>query len=246
MCTWLAVSRAGFYEWRSRPASATAKRRVRLSEQIARVFAASRQTYGHRRVHAALARLGVRCSLELVRHLMRAAGLQPCQPRPFRVTTVADADAPAVPDRVQRQFMAAAPGRRLVGDITYIATWEGFVYLATVIDCCTKMVIGWALDTHMRTDLVTRAIDMAAGNITIAPGAVFHSDRGTQGGFQRSSQHLDDGGVLWRRGGSVRRRAGVSRLVADGSGRRIGRCGRRCVRRGGRSRRVRCSVRSGG
>jgi putative transposase len=196
MCTWLAVSRAGFYEWRSRPASATAERRARLAEQIAAVFAASRQTYGHRRVHAALARQGVRCGAELVRQLMRAAGLRPCQPRPFRVTTVADADAPAVPDRVRRQFTAAEPGRRLVGDITYIPTWQGFVYLATVIDCATKMVVGWALDTHMRTDLVTRAIDMAAGNIAIAPGAVFHSDRGAQYTSRQFRQHLRSHGIL--------------------------------------------------
>jgi len=139
-----------------------------------------RRLAGHRRVHAALARQGVSCSLELVRHLMRVAGLVPCQRRPWRVTTLRDASAAAVPDRVQREFTALAPGRRLVGDITYIHTWQGFVYLATVIDCCTKKVVGSSIDTRMRTELVVKAIDMAATTTALAPGAVFHSDRGAQ------------------------------------------------------------------
>jgi transposase InsO family protein len=196
MCGWLHVSRAGFYEWRNRPASATAERRARLTEHIRAVFDGSRQTYGHRRVHAALGRAGVPCSLELVRHLMRAAGLRPCQPRPFRTTTVAAVDATVVPDRVRREFTAPGPGQRLVGDITYIRTWEGFAYLATVIDCCTKMVVGWAFDTHMRAELVTRAIDMAAGNIGLAPGAVFHSDRGCQYTSDEFRRHLKARGIL--------------------------------------------------
>lgn len=196
MCLWLGVSSSGFYEWRSRPASAAARRREELTARIRAVFDASRETYGHRRVHAALARQGVSCSPELVRHLMRAAGLVPCQRRPWRVTTQPDPAAVAVPDRVQREFTAPAPGQRLVGDITYIHTWEGFLYLATVIDCCTKRVIGWSLDTRMRTELVIKAIDMAAATVPLAPGAVFHSDRGAQYTSAEYRTHLTSLDIL--------------------------------------------------
>ena len=213
MCKWLGVSSSGFYEWRARPASAAARRREELTVRIRAVFDGSRETYGHRRVHAALARQGVSCSLELVRHLMRVAGLVPCQRRPWRVTTLRDASAAAVPDRVQREFTALAPGRRLVGDITYIHTWQGFVYLATVIDCCTKKVVGSSIDTRMRTELVVKAIDMAATTTALAPGAVFHSDRGAQGGFNRSSQHLHDHGGVF--GGTSSAIGGSSASTGD-------------------------------
>jgi putative transposase len=180
MCQWLTVSRSGFYEWRNRPESATLVRRKMLAELIEQIFDKSHGTYGYRRVHAALARRGVRVSPELVRALMRRLGLVACQPRPWRRTTIADPAAPATPDLVGRDFTAAAPGTKLVGDITYIPTWEGWLYLATVIDCYSKKVIGWALADHMKTSLVRHAITMAitAGGITAE--CIFHSDRGTQ------------------------------------------------------------------
>src|SRR5665811_2340415 len=94
-----------------------------------------------------------------------------------RVTTVQDEAAkPSIVDHVKRDFTATAPGTKLVGDITYIRTWAGWLYLATVIDCHSKAVIGWAMADHMRTDLICDAITMAAGNVDLAPGAVFHSD----------------------------------------------------------------------
>ena len=125
MCRWLGVSTSGFYEWRDRPASATARRRERLAALIQWIYDDSDGTYGHRRVHAALVRQGERCSPELVRAIMRELGLVPCQPRPFRpATTVAGGAVPA-PDLVGRDFSADAPGTKLVGDITYIPTWQG-------------------------------------------------------------------------------------------------------------------------
>jgi putative transposase len=180
MCRWAAVSRAGFYEWRDRPASATAERRAVLVQQIREVFADSDETYGYRRVWHELARQGVECGPELVRAIMRAEGLIACQPRPWRQTTIPDADPPATPDLVERDFTADTPGVKLVGDITYIPTWQGFVYLATVIDCHTKMVAGYAIADHMRASLVCDAITMAANRISLAPQAIFHSDRGCQ------------------------------------------------------------------
>ena len=194
MCEWLGVSTSGFYEWRDRPASATARRRERLAALIQWIYDDSDETYGHRRIHAALVRQGERCSPELVRAIMRELGLVPCQPRPFRpATTVAGGAVPA-PDLVGRDFSADAPGTKLVGDITYIPTWQGWLYLASVIDCCTKECIGYALADHMRADLVIDALQMAARNHTLADGAIFHSDRGTQytcEAFARAAAELD-------------------------------------------------------
>ncbi|WP_248863394.1 IS3 family transposase [Streptomyces halobius] len=195
MCAWAQVSRSGFYHWRSRPSSATAQRREELKAVIRQIFTDSGETYGYRRVHAALQRMNVQAGPELVRALMRDLGLVPCQPRPWRITTIADEAAPRVPDLMGRDFTAGEPGQKLVSDITYIHTWAGFLYLATVIDCHTKAVVGWAMADHMKTALVTDALDMAPRNIDLADGCIFHSDRGSQGGFNRSSQHLHGGGA---------------------------------------------------
>lgn len=181
MCVWLEVSTSGFYEWRGRPTSATAQRRQRLTALIRAIFEESDSTYGYRRVHAALARQGERCGPELVRDIMRELGLVPCQPRPWRPTTTQPGDgAEAVPDLVGRDFSANAPGRKLVGDITYLPTWQGFAYLATVLDCCTKECIGYAIAEHMRAELVIDALRMAARNYDLEPKAIFHTDRGSQ------------------------------------------------------------------
>jgi transposase InsO family protein len=180
MCALLEVSRSGFYEWKTRPASATATRRDELKLLIAESFAGSDGTYGYRRVHADLAAWGVHCGPELVRCLLRELGLQPCQPRPWRFSlTDNDGHTDHLPDLVNRDFTAAAPSQKMVADITYIDTWQGWVYLATVIDCHTKAVIGWAMDDHYRTPLIETAIEMAARNHKLAAGAVFHSDRGS-------------------------------------------------------------------
>jgi len=179
MCRWAGVSASGFFHWRTRPASAQARRHAQLGALVAWSFQRSRGTYGYRRVHADLMRRGVTVGEDLVRDLMRELDLVACQPRPFRVTTIAGADG-GTPDLLQRNFTATAPGHKLVGDITYIHTWAGFGYLATVIDCYSKAVIGWAVADHMRTDLVIDALAMARRNHTTEPDCIFHSDRGTQ------------------------------------------------------------------
>ncbi len=180
MCDWIRVSTSGYYEWAHRPASGAAQRRERLKLLVKQIFVDSRETYGHRRVHAQLVRWGEHAGLELVRGLMRELGLWPCQPRPYRFTTVADpVGAAGTPDLVGRNFTADAPGRKLVGDITYVPTWQGWLYLATVIDCHTKAVIGWSMADHLKTSLVADAFNAAAGTVPVCD-AVFHSDRGTQ------------------------------------------------------------------
>jgi putative transposase len=180
MCAWLEVSRSGFYDWRSRPQSATARRRELLKIKIKALFGANNSEYGYRRIHAELVRGGEQASGELVRRLMRELGLEPCQPKPRRrsLTQQAAAAGP-IPDLVSRDFTAQKPGEKMVGDITYIPTWQGWLYLATVIDCATRKIVGWAMDDHYRTPLITKAIRMAARNISLPDGAIFHSDRGS-------------------------------------------------------------------
>ncbi|WP_246421853.1 IS3 family transposase [Nocardiopsis mwathae] len=198
MCSRLDVSRSGYYEWRARPESATHQRREHLKLLIEKAFDDSEGTYGHRRVHAQLQRWDVQAGPELVRLLMRQMGLEPCQPRPAR-GCLTDPDGTAdIPDLVQRDFTAPAPGMKLVGDVTYIPTWEGGLYLATVIDCCTKEVIGYAMGDHYRTPLIIQALKNAQRNGKVSAGAIFHSDRGSnytsrgfgeflaEHGFQRS------------------------------------------------------------
>lgn len=172
------------------PLSATAGRRERLKVMIQAVFAANHETYGYRRIHAVLARSGEEVSPELVRQLMRQLGLTPVQPRPWRPVTTLAGDPGAVPDLVRRDFTAARPGAKLVGDITYIPTWEGFLYLATVIDCHSKMVVGWAMADHFKTSLIVAALDSAAGNISFEKGCIFHSDRGSNYMSAEFDRHL--------------------------------------------------------
>jgi len=195
MCRWLNVSRSGFYEWRGRSESATAHRREEIKAWVLFFFAESDETYGYRRIHADLVDQGVQAGPELVRSCMRELGLEPCQPRPWRFSlTEGDGRGHSIPDLVQRDFTAETPGLKTVGDITYIETWEGWVYLATVIDCHTKAVIGWAMDDNYKTPLIEKAIEMAARHHNLTDQAIFHSDRGSNGGFNWSSQHLVTGG----------------------------------------------------
>jgi transposase-like protein len=189
------VSRSGFYEWRDKPESETAKRRGIIALAVRKSFGESDGTYGYRRVHADLAAWGVAAGPELVRSVMRELDLVPCQPRPWRFSlTEGDGQEHAIPDLVNRDFTAGAPGEKMVGDITYISTWAGWVYLATVIDCYTKAVIGWAIDDNYKTPLIQRAIEMAARNHSLAAKAIFHTDRGsnyTSGDFARTLKKLD-------------------------------------------------------
>jgi putative transposase len=198
MCRLLRVPRSSCCAWRGKAETATAARRRELAVQVRRVFGEGRGAYGCRRVAAQLNRDGHRCSVGLVADLMRELGLRACQPRAYKRTTVPGEQPVSSPDLIGRDFTAAVPGQRLVGDITYVKTGEGWLYLATVIDLSSRKVAGWALADHMRTSLVTGALDMAITHGHVQPGAIFHSDKGAQGGFNWSSQHLDL--EVWRYG----------------------------------------------
>jgi len=181
MCEWLNVSRSGYYNWKNRQPSAMTRRRELLEIEVRSVFEYSDGTYGYRRVHAELARRGTAVDPDTVRRIMRDLDLVPCQPRPWRPVTTIAGDVGNLPDLVHRDFTADAPATKLVGDITYIRTWEGWLYLATVLDCFSKKVVGYAMADHMRTELISDALRMAAHNVPFRPGVtIFHSDRGSQ------------------------------------------------------------------
>src|SRR5215204_4197371 len=177
----------------------------RLLERIERVHAANYHCYGYRRTWLALKREGVEVGRDRVKRLMRANRIAGAKRRgkPWR-TTIADPAAARRPDLVQRDFSAPAPDRLWVADFTYLRCWEGLVFFAFVIDVFSRRIVGWQLAAHMRTDLVLDALRMA---VCTRPrhGAdvklIHHSDRGSQGGFNWSSQHLDLGGVDGQAGG---------------------------------------------
>lgn len=180
MCTWLGVSESGFYDWVKRPASATAKRRRKLGRLIRAIFVRHHGRYGYRRVHAELRRAGQYCDPQTVRSIMAELGLEACQPRASRrQTTKASREQVTIPDLVGRDFTATAPGATMVGDITYVRTGQGWLYLALVIDCYSRAIIGWAMADHYRTELISDAIRMAARHIKLPTEAIFHSDRGS-------------------------------------------------------------------
>jgi putative transposase len=180
MCLMLAVPRSSFYAWRNRAQTPTAVRRKELACQVSAAFEAGRGAYGCRRIAAALNRDGIAVSVGTVADLMRELGLKACQPTGYKRTTVAGEEPVCSADLIDRDFTAERPGERLVGDITYLRTGEGWLYLATVIDLCTRMVVGWQLTDHMRTSLIVDALAMARGAGHVRPGTIFHSDRGAQ------------------------------------------------------------------
>jgi transposase InsO family protein len=180
LCRVLRVARSAYYAWAGRGVSARARADEELTAQITAVHARSRRTYGAPRVHAALRAQGVRCARKRVARLMRAAGRAGCQRRRRGRTTVADpAHAPA-PNLVARDFTALAPDRLWLGDITYLPTREGWLYLAVLLDAHSRRVVGWAMADHLRTELALDALLMALGARRPQPGLVHHTDRGCQ------------------------------------------------------------------
>ena len=179
MCRVLGVSPGGYYAQLKRPPSARATADAELSARIVEIHHCSRQTYGAPRIHAELKEQGIRVGCKRVARLMRAAGLKGVSRRNWIITTVRDHHARPAPDLVERNFAAAAPNRLWVADITYIPTWAGFLYLAVVLDVFSRRIVGWAMETCLRTELVLKALDMALGQRRPA-GLIHHSDQGSQ------------------------------------------------------------------
>jgi putative transposase len=171
--------RSGYYAWQSRPLSARAQADRELLEQIRRIHDRSRGTYGAPRIHAELAAEGVHIGRKRVARLMQAAGLAGVSRRAFVTTTRRDPTARPAPDLVQRTFTVDGPDRLWVADITYIATWAGFLFLAVVLDAWSRRVVGWAMAGHLRTELVLDALNMAIGQRRPTQ-VIHHSDQGCQ------------------------------------------------------------------
>jgi transposase InsO family protein len=181
-CELLEVSRAAYYAHHGAKPSRRARDDVALLEAITTIWDESKGTYGAPRVHAELAATDWRCSRKRVARLMRGAGLAGKTPKRWRTTTVPDPAATLPEDLIGREFACAATDldSRWCGDITYIPTWEGWLYLATVIDLGSRRVVGWATADHLRTDLVEQALRNAITQRQPKPGVIFHSDRGCQ------------------------------------------------------------------
>jgi putative transposase len=190
LCRVLEVSRSGFHAWAARRPSARAVEDARLTRRIREIHAANRQVYGSPRIHAELVLAdGERIGRKRVERLMRQAAISGLIRRRRGRTTIRVPGVRFCEDLVDRAFAAAAPNRIWVADITYLRTWQGWLYLVAVQDLYSRRIVGWSMADHMRTELVTDALEMALANRRPAPGLIWHSDQGSQGGFTRSSQH---------------------------------------------------------
>ncbi len=198
LCRLLHVSRSGFYAWLSRPPSPRAVADGVLTVQIRRAFDDNRKVYGAPRIHAELAEAGVHVGRKRVARLMRAADLVGChrRKRSFSITRQ-DPQADAAPDRVDRRFVATAPNQLWVADVTYVPTVQGWLYLACVTDVFSRLVIGWSMASHRKTDLVVDAVTMAVhrrGRHVV--GVIHHSDRGGEYSSHALERELRRHGAL--------------------------------------------------
>ena len=196
MCKRLDVSRSGFYAWAGRPPPARARRDQQLAVNIAAIHAQSRGTYGSPSIRDELVKAGEPVGKKRVARLMRDQGLSGKPPRRFVRTTDSAHHLPVAKNLVQRHFEAEGPNRLWVADISYIATWEGFLYLAVVLDVFSRRVVGWAVADHMRTELPLEALAMALRDRRPPPGLVHHSDRGSQYASHDYQAALKQGAML--------------------------------------------------
>ena len=179
MCRVLEVSASGYYAWRRRMMSVRAREDEQLQQRIRTIHLLSRQTYGVPRIHAELQEEGTRVGRKRVARLMKAAALRGVSRRKSTVTTRRDRSARPAPDLVDRKFIADGPNTLWVADITYVPTWAGFLYLSVVLDVWSRKIVGWAMATHLRTSLVTSALNMAIEQRRPAD-VIHHSDQGCQ------------------------------------------------------------------
>jgi len=195
ICGVLAVSVSCFLAWRNRPPSARHQRDAALAPQIVASHAASRETYGAARIHADLREAGEMLGRKRVARLMGELGIAGASGRRRIRTTDSHHDNPVAENLLQRDFTATAPNQRWVTDITAITTDEGTLYLSAIEDLFSRKVVGWAMDAHMETSLIVRALDMAIGNRQPDAGLLHHSDRGCQYTSGDYRQHLAANGI---------------------------------------------------
>ena len=181
MCRVLGVTRSGFYEWRKRPKSERAVRHQDLAEKATRSFHLSGRTYGSPRIQQDLEEQGERWNVKTIAKTMKETGLYALRGRRFRPqTTQSDHDYPIAPNRLEQEFVATGPDKVWVADITYVATREGWLYLAAILDVWSRKIVGWSMANHLRARLVCDALRMSIAGRRPAAGLIHHSDQGVQ------------------------------------------------------------------
>jgi putative transposase len=196
LCRALGVSRSGYYAWSQRPPSAHAVADSKLVPIIRACYAQSRATYGSPRVHRDLVALSHRVSRKRVARLMRKEGLSARPARRWRATTDSRHSLTVAPNVVARKFNAEGPNKVWVTDMTYVWTWEGWLFLSAIIDVFSRRVVGWAIADHLRTELPLEALGMALGIRQPERGLVHHSDRGCQYASETYRSELDARGIV--------------------------------------------------
>lgn len=196
MCRMLDVSRQGYYDWVDRPSGTRQRRREVLTDRIRQVHEQSHGTYGSPRIHAELVEQKIDVCVNTVAHWMKRAGIIAKTCRKFRVhTTDANHPHPVAANVLDRRFQASLPNQKWCVDITYVPTGEGFLYLAAVLDLCSRKIVGWQMADHLRTELCTDALAMALQQRRPGAGLLHHSDRGCQYCCGDYQQMLLDHGI---------------------------------------------------
>lgn len=194
-CRALGVTKAGFLAWRNRPESHRRSQDRQVAERIRRIHQDSGTAYGSPRIHQELRAQDLRIGRKRVARLMRELGITADLPRRFVVTTDSDHDQPVAENLLDRNFTATTPDQKWATDITYVPTDEGFLYLAAIEDLFSRKIVGWAMDAHMETSMVLRALDMAMTNRQPQATLIHHSDRGSQYASHDYRQRLLDRGI---------------------------------------------------
>ena len=190
MCRLLEVSRSGYYEWLQRPPSAPTEAEQQVEAKVQQYFAQGRGTYGTRRLKHLLAQEGLQVSRRRIGRVLAQAGLRCKTRRKFKAPTAAGQAQTVAPNQLNREFTVDTPDKVYVGDITYLPTGEGWLYLAVVLDLCSRAVVGWSMADHMRAELVNHALGMAICQRQPAAGLLMHTDRGSQYGAESYRQLL--------------------------------------------------------
>jgi putative transposase len=195
LCRILEVSRSGYYEWRGRPPSAQPDTAQQLEAKVKQYFTQGRGLYGTRRIKHLLAEEGLRVSRRRIGRILAQAGLRCKTRRKYKAPTTAGQAQTVAPNQLNREFTVQAPDKVYVGDITYLPTGEGWLYLAVVLDLCSRAVVGWSMADHMRAELVNQAWSMAMCQRQPAAGLLVHTDRGSQYGAESYRQLLTEHGM---------------------------------------------------
>ena len=197
MCRVLKMSSSGYYAWRGRKPSERQQRRADLTDKICAIHVESKGRYGSPQIHRNLLKQGVKCNVKTVAKCMKSAGICAKTTKKFRIcTTDSNHSLPIAENVLERDFTATKPNEKYVGDITYVKTDEGWLFLAIVIDLFSRMVVGWSMSKNMKASLVTDACQMAIDIWQPPPGCIMHSDRGSQYASREHRDLLDKHGFV--------------------------------------------------